>query len=96
MNFYSFMNDTIPFPCSSCGQCCRRVSHSNQTKYLDGGDGVCRYLDKQSNLCSIYEDRPLVCRVEDYYQEFLQDKITWISFVEMNVKVCEILQKDDV
>ena len=89
------MTELSTFPCSSCGQCCRRVNQSDQTKYLDGGDGVCRYLDKQSNLCSIYEDRPLVCRVEDYYQEFLQDKITWISFVEMNVKVCEILQKDD-
>ena len=33
---------------------------------LDRWDGVCRYL--QNNLCSIYEHRPLVCRIDENYE----------------------------
>jgi len=29
--------------------------------FVDNG-GVCPFLDQSSNLCSIYEDRPLACR----------------------------------
>lgn len=39
----------------------------DQDKRLDQGDGVevrmCRYLDMESGACSIYEARPLVCRL---------------------------------
>ena len=48
--------------CSRCGVCCRLVFLiSNE---LDRGDGVCKHLE--NNLCSIYNDRPEVCRVKDY------------------------------
>ena len=60
----------IKFPCTACGKCCRKVGHSLQTQFLDRGDSVCRYLDEQTNFCQIYQDRPLVCRVEEYYKKY--------------------------
>lgn len=60
-------NQLTPFPCSSCGLCCRRVNFSNETNFLDRGDGVCHFLNEETNLCNIYDERPLVCRVKDYY-----------------------------
>lgn len=80
------------FPCTACGQCCRRVYLGGLTAYLDRGDGVCYHFDDTSKLCTIYHERPLVCRVEDYYKAYLVDNYTWQEFVEMNVQVCWILQ----
>ncbi|NEN75009.1 YkgJ family cysteine cluster protein [Pelistega sp. NLN82] len=83
--------DLSPFPCTACGKCCRHVGKSEQTAFLDRGDGICQFLDEVSNLCTIYEDRPLVCRVEDYYRAYLTDKISWDDFVKDNLAICEKL-----
>lgn len=81
-----------PFPCTACGQCCRRVNQSTQTAFLDRGDGVCRHLDETNNLCLIYAHRPLVCRVEEYYKKYLSSQIDWNKFVEINLEICTELQ----
>ena len=47
------------FPCTGCGACCR-VAGLNGHPSLDGK--VCIFLDEGSNLCTIYETRPDVCR----------------------------------
>ncbi len=80
--------DKSPFPCNGCGKCCRKVSNSPQTKWLDRGDSVCRHFDEDLNVCTIYEVRPLVCRVEDYYDSYLSDKISWSEFVKLNMEIC--------
>ncbi|NOL49261.1 YkgJ family cysteine cluster protein [Pelistega europaea] len=80
-----------PFPCTACGKCCRHVDKSELTSFLSRGDGVCQFLDEKTNLCTIYEQRPLVCRVEDYYREYLMDKIGWDEFVKLNLEVCKDL-----
>lgn len=82
-----------PFPCNACGLCCLRVNSSVETAFLDRGDGVCRHLDEQQHLCTIYDKRPLVCRVEDYYLENLSSVVSWESFVELNVQICNELQR---
>ncbi|AUZ76703.1 MULTISPECIES: YkgJ family cysteine cluster protein [Aeromonas] len=81
------------FPCSACGQCCRRVNESSKTAFLDRGDGVCKHFDEQSNLCRIYSERPLVCRVEEYYLANMSELISWDEFVHINVEICQHLQK---
>ncbi len=81
-----------PFPCNSCGKCCRNVHLNIEINYLDRGDGICRHLDLNTNLCLIYEDRPLVCRVEDYYKKYLTEVYEWEDFVTINLAVCEQLQ----
>lgn len=80
-----------PFPCTSCGKCCRRVYLSEKTAYLDRGDGICHHLDESTNLCQIYENRPLVCRIEDYYKAHLAEQYTWEEFVQLNLEWCEKL-----
>ncbi|MGL5673607.1 MAG: YkgJ family cysteine cluster protein [Plesiomonas shigelloides] len=82
-----------PFPCTACGQCCRRVNKNTLTVFLDRGDGVCRHFNEQNHLCSIYSERPLVCRVEDYYRVHLAELISWDNFVKINVDICRELQK---
>ena len=39
----------LAFDCSACGACCRLLN--------------CAHFDEQSNLCTIYERRPDVCRI---------------------------------
>ena len=53
------------FKCDKCGECCRHLNESDLYIELDRGDGVCKYLD--GNLCSIYENRPLHCRIDESY-----------------------------
>ncbi|EJE8734498.1 YkgJ family cysteine cluster protein [Vibrio vulnificus] len=72
-NFESFMVGGLirvyprarrAFPCDACGECCQNVHASVDTKYLERGDRVCKNLNNSNELCEIYDDRPLVCRVQ--------------------------------
>jgi len=36
----------------------------------------CRFLDKESGLCTVYEERPLVCRIFPFYLEPLTGHAT--------------------
>lgn len=80
-----------PFPCTACGKCCCRVNLSEQTSFLDRGDGICLHFDTNTNLCLIYENRPLVCRVEDFYKTHLSHIYTWDEFVKLNLEICQKL-----
>lgn len=53
----------MSFDCRKCGACCRLVGSNELTRGLDRGDGACRYL-QPDNLCSIYDERPDICRVD--------------------------------
>ena len=79
------------FPCTACGKCCRNVHLSEQTAYLNRGDGICRYFDTETNLCKIYENRPLICRVEDYYKTHLSHIYEWDEFVKLKLEICQKL-----
>ncbi len=78
------------FKCSSCGECCRNLDKSPLYKDLDRGDGTCKYL--VGNKCSIYDKRPLFCRVDKCYELFFKDLYTKEEYYEMNYKVCRQLQ----
>lgn len=80
------------FPCTSCGECCKNVHLSELTAYLDRGDGTCHHFDSIKNLCTIYKDRPLVCRVEDYYYQYLSNIYEWEEFIQLNLNICRTLQ----
>ena len=60
---------------------------------LDSGNGVCRYLD--GNLCSIYENRPLLCRIDECYEKFFSDKISLEEYYGLNRQICEMLKRKD-
>ena len=80
-----------PFPCTACGKCCQNVDKSEQTKFVDRGDGTCYHFDENTKLCLIYENRPLVCRVEQYYQTYLKEIYEWEEFVKLNLEICQKL-----
>lgn len=82
----------LPFPCTACGQCCRNVHLSDQTAYLDRGDGTCLHFNETTKLCTIYDGRPLICQVENYYKKHLSEQITWDDFVQINLSICQKLQ----
>ena len=85
------------FDCSKCGLCCRCLNRNPIFRELgmDPGNGICRFLDQETNLCTIYEDRPLICRVDDLYEETqLREKMSKSDWHEINKEVCEKLQQE--
>ncbi|MCT7576281.1 YkgJ family cysteine cluster protein [Aliarcobacter butzleri] len=81
------------FPCTSCGVCCQNISHITELKDFDLGDGICKYFNKQSMTCKIYDIRPDVCRVDlmfekEYYKYYDKEE-----FYRLNVQVCNKLQE---
>lgn len=78
------------FECNCCGECCRNLDKSDIYNELNRGDGVCKYLD--GNVCSIYEDRPLMCRVDECYDIFFKEHYTKEEYYKLNYEVCKKLQ----
>ena len=74
------------FECIQCGECCRHLDRSELYKDLDRGDGVCIYL--RGDLCSIYEDRPLICRIEESYNELFSEVYTKEEYYRLNEEAC--------
>ena len=67
----------------NCGACCRfdLNERDDLSKVLDskdialinsmtGKDGWCKYFDKSSKKCKIYEFRPHFCRVNEFSKTF--------------------------
>lgn len=81
------------FKCDKCGLCCRNLKGVSLYADLDRGDGVCKYLE--GNLCGIYNERPLLCRVDECYDKFFKDKFTKEEYYELNYKVCNNLKQNN-
>lgn len=81
------------FPCKQCGACCRNLDKSEIYRTLDSGNGVCKYLT--GNLCSIYETRPLVCRIDACYEKFFKNMMTKKQYYQLNYENCIRLSKND-
>lgn len=80
------------FPCTMCGECCKRVDQAHETKWLDRADGVCRYFNESENLCSIYLKRPEICRIDQMYESFFSKVMTKSKFYQLNADSCNIMQ----
>lgn len=78
------------FDCDMCGECCRNIGGNELLAELDSGNGVCKYLN--GNKCSIYQERPMLCRVDDFYDMYLSDKMSRDDYYRQNHKACEILK----
>lgn len=79
------------FECDKCGSCCRNLHLSKLFADLDRGDGICKYLD--GNLCSIYKERPLKCRVDDSYNALFKETMSLDEFYRINQEMCKILKE---
>lgn len=80
------------FRCDMCGECCRNLRKSPLYDSLHDGDGVCKYL--KGNLCSIYNDRPLLCRVDESYELLMKQVLSYEEYLELNYMYCNELKKN--
>ena len=60
---------------------------------LDRGDGVCNYLE--GNLCSIYDKRPDLCRVDDCYEKYFSDLYTKDEYYKLNYEASKTMLKEE-
>lgn len=81
----------MTFDCTSCGLCCTHIPENEPD--VQAVHGVCTKLDPCTHLCTIYEHRPLKCRVVDGYSLF-KDKMSEEAYLEANYKACADLQKE--
>lgn len=80
------------FKCNKCGLCCTQLSGSSIYSELDRGDGVCKFFDEETRLCTIYQSRPLLCNVEQTYKEYFKDKLSQEEYYRLNYEACERLK----
>jgi len=81
------------FPCKQCGCCCRHIGKTYEGKDMALSNGICKYLDQVTNLCTIYEKRPIFCNVDAFYERYFFDKISREIFYQRNIKICSQLQR---
>ena len=79
------------FKCDKCGKCCENLNLSADYDDLNDGMGVCIYYDRETHLCTIYENRPDKCNVIKSYKS-LMDKMSIDEYFELNYMSCKILK----
>lgn len=67
------------------------VHLAEETAYLNRGDNICVNFDVSSNLCTIYNDRPDICKVDLQYKKNYSNQFTWNEFIQVNLAVCNEL-----
>lgn len=80
------------FVCKQCGLCCRNIHLIAALKDYHAGDGICFYLNQETNLCTIYSNRPNVCNIEKGYELFFS-QYSEDEYLKMNYEGCELLWK---
>lgn len=81
------------FKCDCCGLCCMNVGTSELYMDLDRGDGVCRYFDDGTKLCTIYIDRPDRCNVDKMYELLFSTNMSIEEYYELNYQSCNKLKR---
>lgn len=86
-------DESEKFKCSRCGLCCKNIGVSRLYADLNRGDGICKFFDQNSSLCTIYENRPLICNVDAMYTTYFADKMSKSEFYELNYAGCQVLKQ---
>ena len=86
------MKRVMNFECDRCGACCRHLmSFGAAYTFLDRGDGICKYLNLNNNLCTIYENRPILCNVKEGYKKFFND-MPYEEYISRTIQGCKKLK----
>lgn len=59
---------------------------------MDKGNGVCKFLNDETNFCSIYDQRPLLCNVNESYKVYFEKYMSLEQYHEENHKACKLLK----
>lgn len=82
------------FVCDKCGLCCKNLKQFGDFyKELDDGTGVCIHFNSKTNLCGIYDQRPLKCRVEEGYLVYFQNDYTYEEYIRLTKAGCHKLKQ---
>ncbi len=85
----------MSFNCDKCGACCRHIrdavesvgnppkDHPLHFPHSWNQEGECKLLE--DNKCKDYENRPLICRVEEAYKFFNMSKE---DYYKLNKESC--------
>ena len=95
----------MKFPCTGCGQCCRRLDEIlaglskvnnpalqfllEKFPYAPNPDGSCPML--QDGLCAIYNDRPMLCNLETIQRVLDVPDAVWF---QLNAASCNKLIRE--
>ena len=90
--FNDLVVDCSMFPCERCGACCRKIGEAPMTRHMAKDNGVCKYLNEVTNLCMIYPDRPITCRVDEFYEQCYKDKMSREEFYSIHKELCQKFQ----
>ena len=83
------------YPCKKCGECCRNISVAFFAQDMVLESGMCKYLDGKTNLCTIYEKRPIFCNVDAFYERFLKTNMSREEFYLKNMEACQMIRGDN-
>ncbi len=81
------------FKCDCCGLCCRNIRKIKMLEPFDDGTGTYIYLDRENNLCTIYDSRPIVCNIDAMYNLMFRDKREREEFYALNYSTCKKLKQ---
>jgi len=87
------MDEIKMFACDKCGLCCTQLSDSSIYSELDRGDGVCKFFDEETRLCSIYFNRPLLCNIDESYEKYFKWSMSKEEYYQTNYEVCRKLKQ---
>lgn len=52
-------------------------------------NGVCSKFDRETRECTIYEDRPMICRVDDFYHKYMKHQTDLKYWYAYNASMCD-------
>jgi Fe-S-cluster containining protein len=80
--------------CEKCGaQCCKNWNPANFDSSIVDNYGNCIYLDLNTNLCTIYNERPEFCRTDEYYYNNFTNIMSLEQYLQKQKEGCELLKK---
>ena len=78
----------MSFPCISCGLCCRFSKCVSELQSLQNEKQVCCNFDVKTNKCRIYQSRPLICNIDEMYNQKYSHQMTKKEFYLANLEIC--------
>lgn len=81
----------MSFPCTRCGLCCKEIHRVPELADFHNGDGVCRNYSEEHG-CLIYDTRPLLCRIDEGYEQLFRQSLSVDEYYRKNAEWCNRLQ----
>jgi Fe-S-cluster containining protein len=66
------VTDSTRFECTKCGRCCHDLIISKGIPFSIKTDSgfICKYFDNSSKLCTIYSQRPFMCKLYPFLPDY--------------------------